>query len=239
MKMGDENELDEDDYVSISALQHYVFCKRQAALIHTERVWEENQFTVEGSILHKGIDSSKMEKRGNVLVTRGLFLKSDRLGVCGRADVVEFHRTDSSGLGDEQLEKGVVLSGTSGLWVPFPVEYKRGTRRNLDANTIQLCAQALCLEEMLKTEVRFGAIFYVRSARRQVVRFDLELRERTEKTIADCRELLISQITPKAQYSKRCNDCSLINFCLPKEMAASADIGRYIFKGIFSRSKDI
>lgn len=152
-----------DEFIPISSLQHYQYCPRQCALIHIERLWEENLYTAEGRILHEKADSGKTEKRGDSKKATGLWLCSSELGLTGRADVVEFHRRE-------------------GIWHPFPVEYKRGRPKKHDADVIQLCAQAMCLEEMLGLPVPEGALFYGKTRRRKAVIMNSTLRAATRET---------------------------------------------------------
>jgi CRISPR-associated exonuclease Cas4 len=159
----------EDDLLPLSALQHLMFCERQCALIHVEQVWADNRLTVEGTHLHRKADSGEAESRGDVRTTRGVPLRSLRLGLIGKADVVELHRMHSGG-----KEK----------WLPFPVEYKRGKPKPDRSDEVQLCAQALCLEEMLGVEIATGALFYGTTRRREDVAFDHELRAETESAAA-------------------------------------------------------
>lgn len=224
---------DEDEYIPISALQHFVFCERQVALIHTERLWGENFFTVEGQHLHSVTDAQVTEQRGNVRISRGLLLKSSRLGIFGKADVVEFHRQHGCIDGSGKTYSGIPIKATNGLWQPYPVEYKRGERRHVKANMVQLCAQALCLEEMFQTTIPYGAIYYGKSARRQIVEFDAQLRELTELSIRNCIELLRSGITPSAAYTDKCNTCSLFDVCLPKITGKGRDVEKYISRTVF------
>ncbi|NPV58451.1 MAG: CRISPR-associated protein Cas4 [Actinobacteria bacterium] len=224
---------DKDEYISISAIQHFVFCERQVALIHTERVWEENIFTVEGQHIHSIADVQSTEKRGNVRIARGLFLRSSRLGIFGKADVVEFHRQFDCINRSGKFDGGASIKEDDGLWYPYPVEYKRGERRRVKANIIQLCAQALCLEEMFQTTVLYGAIYYGKSARRQEIEFDAKLRESTEAFIWHCRELLMSGVTPLVNYSDKCNTCSLIDICMPKVTGSKQDVEEYISRIVF------
>ena len=187
------------DLIPLSALQHYVFCPRQCALIHVEQIWEENLYTAEGRLLHEKADSGKVEVRGDVKTATGLPLRSLELGLVGKADVVEFHRR-------------------GGVWNPFPVEYKRGRPKPHDADIIQLCAQALCLEEMLHLPVQEGALFYGKIRRRQVVAFDASLRK-TAQLIAEAAHALIEQrITPAPAADERCIACSLHDQCLPHSL---------------------
>lgn len=187
----------EDELVQLSALQHIVFCERQCALIHIEQVWSENLFTAEGRILHDKVDTANRESRGNIRIEYGVPMRSLRLGLIGKADVVEFHRHGDT-------------------WVPFPVEYKRGKPKPTNCDKVQLCAQALCLEEMMNIEILEGALFYGQTRHRLDVKFDSALRKETEVASVRLHELIASGITPKAEYSIKCEKCSLVELCLPK-----------------------
>ena len=197
------------DLIPISALQHYVFCPRQCALIHVEQIWEENLFTAEGRLLHDKADSGKVEIRGDVKTVTGLPLRSLALGLTGKADVVEFHRRE-------------------GVWHPFPVEYKRGKAKMHNAGAIQLCAQALCLEEMLGLPVPEGALFYGKTRRRLAVSLDASLRELTANTARSVHVLLQSGRTPPPVADERCRVCSLAGQCLPRPLARQGAAGRYL-----------
>ena len=200
----------EDDLIMISALQHYAFCPRQCALIHVEQVWWESRLTAEGRIMHEHVHEQERESRGDVRIEHGIPLRSLRLGLVGKADVVEFHR----------IEKGT--------WQPFPVEYKRGRPKPDHCDLIQLCAQAMCLEEMLSVPVPAGAIFYGRTRRRLDVSFDDTLRKETEEAAKRAQELIASGITPPPIYEKRCESCSLIGECLPKASRKKGSVKRYL-----------
>lgn len=200
----------EDDLIQLSALQHLVFCERQCALIHIEQLWSENLFTAEGRIMHDKVDTANRESRGNIRIEYGVPMRSLRLGLIGKADVVEFHKT-----GDK--------------WIPFPVEYKRGKPKGGNCDRVQLCAQAICLEEMLNIEIREGALFYGQTRRREDVVFDEKLRRETEEAAKKVHELIESGITPKAEYSKKCERCSLVDLCLPK---VSSKASNYLAKAM-------
>ena len=187
----------EDDLIQLSSLQHFMYCERQCALIHIEQIWSENIFTAEGRIMHDKADSNKFESRGNVRIDYSVPLRSLRLGLIGKADVVEFHKQ-----GDK--------------WIPFPVEYKRGKPKMDDCDKVQLCAQAICLEEMLNVEISEGTLFYGQTHHRHDVIFDKALRTETEEAAKRVHELIESGITPKAEFSKKCKKCSLLEICLPK-----------------------
>lgn len=200
----------EDDLIMISALQHFVFCQRQCALIHIEQVWDENRATAEGKIMHERVHEQDRESRGAVRIEHGLPLRSLRLGLIGKADVVEFQRIGKD------------------FWQPFPVEYKRGKPKVDHCDKIQLCAQALCLEEMLNVSVPAGAIFYGRTRRRLDVTFDDTLRLETEETADKARQLISAGVTPPPVYEKRCKSCSLIEECMPKTIGKKPVVKRYL-----------
>jgi CRISPR-associated exonuclease Cas4 len=208
----------EDDLRPLSALQHLVFCERQCALIHLEQVWVENRLTAEGRLLHERADEPGSGRRGDLRTARSLALRSLRLGLVGRADVVEFHR----GAGDLEDSGSIRLPGVSGRWRPVPVEYKRGKPKAHRADEVQLCAQALCLEEMLTVAIPEGALFYGKKRRRQRVTLDAELRALTEDTARRLHELLAGGRTPAAVRAPKCRRCSLLEVCLPSAPSASA-----------------
>ena len=197
----------EEEYLQLSGLQHFSFCRRQWALIHIEQQWAENLRTTDGRILHeKAHDGSVREKRGDLIVTRDMSIHSPMLGISGSCDVVEFHR------GTE----GIPLKGQEGLWQPYPVEYKRGAPKTTDADKLQLCAQAMCLEEMLCCDIPEGAIFYGEIRRREVVDLDEELRGKVRSLLEQMHDLYRRSHTPKVKPTKGCNACSLKELCLPK-----------------------
>lgn len=210
----------EDDLLPISALQHLLFCERQCALIHIERAWAENRLTVEGRRLHDkvhgGPDESRHARDGPVRIVRGLPLRSLRLGLSGQADVIELH-APLDGRGPPR---------------PFPVEYKRGRPKAHDADRVQLCAQALCLEEMLGVEVLAGALFYGRTRRREEVAFGAGLRALTEQTAQRLRELLRGGRTPPAIREPRCRNCSLRELCLPAATAGGRSAASYLRRAL-------
>lgn len=185
----------EDELTPISALLHMLYCPRRCALIHIERQWSENRFTAEGRILHERTDAGGRERRAGVTIERSVLLRSLRLGVSGIADVVEIHEDNR----------------------PFPIEYKRGRPEAHRADEVQLCAQAMCLEEMLDRPVPEGALFYGRSRRRKAVMFDAELRALTERVAADTRNLIAAGDTPPPAFeARKCNSCSLKEVCQPQ-----------------------
>jgi len=210
----------ESDLLAISSLQHLAFCPRQWGLIHLEQVWAENRFTAEGRGLHEKTHEAGTENRPGVRIVRGLRLQSLRLGLVGQADVVEFHAA----------EAGVLLYGQHGRWQPFPVEYKRGKAKPNNCDRIQLCAQAICLEEMLGVEIDYGALFYGRPRRRERVKLCTSLRTETESLVEQLHGLYQAGRTPRAKYGPKCRSCSLLNTCMPKITGINKDIDRYLAK---------
>lgn len=208
----------EEDFLLISGLQHAVFCERQWALIHVEQLWHENRLTVEGRHLHARVhDSHEIEMRPGVVVTRSLRLCSYKLGLIGQADVVEFHDVSLPNADTNSSEPGgIALNGHIGLWRPVPIEYKRGRPKKDGCDEVQLCAQALCLEEMLATRVHQGFLFYGRLKRRRRVIFDDALRMRTIDLAGHLHELMRTGSTPRAQLEKKCGNCSLKELCNPQ-----------------------
>lgn len=201
----------EDDYIMLSALQHFLFCPRQCALIHIEKVWKENYLTMKGNLLHEKAHTDIAEKRKGIYTARGLRLVSKEYAVTGIADVVEFNLCDS-----EEPAVSCRLPGRQGWWKPVPVEYKKGKTHAEDANNVQLCAQALCLEEMLGTQITGGVIYHGDEKRRETVEFDSALRKLTVNTIGQTHALIDSGITPHAVFEKKCRSCSLYDICMPE-----------------------
>jgi CRISPR-associated exonuclease Cas4 len=219
----------EDDLLPLSALEHLVFCERQCALIHLEQLWAESRATVEGHHLHERADDAGTEVRGDVRIARGLLLRSLRLGLSGKADVVEFHRArNEPEVAPASSPFAIALPGVTGRWVPFPVEYKRGRMRRERAYEVQLCAQALCLEEMLNVSIPGGALFYGMSARREDVVIGPDLRAETEAAAHRLHELFRLRVTPVAEYSKKCKLCSMLNVCMPKATGAHHSVHDYV-----------
>jgi CRISPR-associated exonuclease Cas4 len=202
--MTEHGHPDDTELLSLSGLQHIVFCPRQCALIHVEGLFTENRFTLEGHFLHERVDKPRERPQDGCRVVRALPLVSRRLGVFGVADVVEFHPQ------------------------PYPVEYKRGRRRHREADQVQLCAQAMALEEMFSIEIPEGALFYDKSKRRQLVQFDERLRSTTMQAAADFHALMREHRTPPPVNDERCEDCSLRDFCLPAVVARQASVRQYV-----------
>lgn len=220
----------EDDLVPLSALQHLVFCERQCALIYLEQVWRDNPLTLEGSHLHDRTHESgpRREVRGDLVICRGLPLRSLRLGVSGIADVVEFHRWATVERGAHEEASAVSLPGVPGVWAPFPVEYKRGKPKADRCDEVQLCAQALCLEEMLGIRVPEGALFYGATQHRHGVRFDDELRAATEQAAQRLHALVRQGVTPRVAREPKCKRCSLVEVCRPDATGPRRSARRYL-----------
>lgn len=201
----------EDQLLPISALQHLLFCPRQCALIHVEREWAENRYTVEGSHLHEKAHTGGDEHRLNIRIARGLRIRSFSLGLSGQADIVEFE-----GKRGEETER-ITL-----------VEYKRGRPKGNDSDRVQLCAQGMCFEEMLSVSIGSGAIYYGARRRRTEVVFDCDLRERVRAAAVELHEMIDSQRTPPAQRSKKCDFCSLFSKCQPDVTHGRKSASRYV-----------
>lgn len=216
--------IPESDLLPLSGLQHLVFCERQCALIHLEQVWRENVLTAQGRLLHERVDSNAGEGRGDLRVVRSVALRSFRLGLSGRTDVVELHRCEEAGAGAE-------VPGLEGRWRPLPVEYKRGKPKWIDCDRVQLCAQALCLEEMLGVGIPAGALFYGRTRRREEVAFDQALRRRTEEAAHRFHELVAAGETPIVYRAPKCRSCSLLDICLPPRRRRTS-VSRYMASAI-------
>lgn len=203
---------DEDDLIPLSALQHYLYCPRQCALIHVERLWAESRHTAEGRLMHDRADVPGMEVRHGVRTATSMPLAAPELGIAGVADIVEFRSIDA----------GVI---------PCPVEYKRGRPKAHQADEVQLCAQALCLEAMLGVAVVEGALFYGKTRRRKMVIFDEALRALTLETIRAVRQMLDNRLTPQAAYeAKRCDACSLLDLCRPHELGRRTSVHEWLLQ---------
>lgn len=197
----------EDDYLLLSGIQHFAFCRRQWALIHIEQQWNENLRTTEGEYLHQRAHNDALtETRGDLIITRGMPVFSREMGVSGTCDVVEFHRNSG----------GVPLFGRKGLFLPVPIEYKRGKPKEADEDILQLTAQAMCLEEMLVCNINEGYLFYGETKRRTKVNFDEATRQKVKDSFAEMHELFERRYTPKVKTNSRCRACSVAGLCLPK-----------------------
>ena len=211
-------EYNEDEYLMISGIQHFTFCRRQWALIHIEQQWADNIHTVVGELMHKKAhDPNLIEKRKDVLITRALPVSSKILGISGECDVVEFHRQD----------EGVKLYGHRGFYGIYPIEYKKGSPKKSEEDVLQLTAQVLCLEEMFSAKILEGALFYGETRRRETIAITEELRQRVKSMVAEMHQYYNRKYTPKVKYGKYCNACSLKEICMPK-LGKAVSVKRYM-----------
>jgi len=205
----------EEDFLQLSALQHFIFCKRQCALIHIEQAWSENVLTTEGRIMHENVHEEHNKNIEGIKVVYGMPLHSFELGLSGKADVIEFHKIKDST-----------------KWASYPIEYKHGKPKSDDSDKIQLCAQALCLEEMMNTKIPEGALFYGRTRHRLNVTFDNELRRKTKETVIKLHTFINKGKTPPPTYSLKCKSCSFFDECLPKTISKKVSVKKYLLKEI-------
>jgi CRISPR-associated exonuclease Cas4 len=198
----------EEDYLLLSGIQHFAFCRRQWALIHIEQVWAENYYTAEGRLMHEKVhDPFFTEKRGDVIITREMAIHSRELGVSGQCDIVEFYKDDI---------RGVNLFGRSGKWIPQIVEYKRGKSKADDCDRLQLTLQTMCLEEMFNcAKIEKGCIFYGETKHREYVELTNELRDTVKKMLSEMHDYYDRKYIPRVKSAKSCKKCSLYDICLP------------------------
>lgn len=210
----------EDEYLMISGIQHFVFCRRQWALIHIEQQWEENLRTADGRIIHENVhDSGFHEKRKDIIYTRGMAVASPTLGVSGECDLVEFHKSD----------KGVPIFRYGGTFDVIPVEYKRGKAKEDESDIMQLTVQAMCLEEMLCCDIPYGFLYYNETHHREKIILDDVKKQKAVKILHEMHDLRQKGYTPKAKRTKSCNACSLKEICLPA-LEKSKNVADYISK---------
>ena len=203
----------DEEFLALSGIQHFAFCRRQWALIHVAGLWGDNYLTATGQMMHsRAHDEAIKERRGSLLVVRGLFVRSRELGLSGICDVVEF-RQDAG---------GISLHGEEGAWKPTPIEYKRGSSKNSDCDRLQVCAQAMCLEEMLGCDIECGHLFYKQTQSRELVRFSNELRESVRKSADEMHQLFSRGYVPRVKKNRACIACSLADECLPALQSRSA-----------------
>lgn len=200
-------EYKEEDYLMLSGIQHFAFCRRQWALIHIEQQWAENEHTITGELFHKRAhDTYFAEKREQVIISRGLPVHSRTMGVSGVCDIVEFRES----------EQGIEIFGKKGLYKVYPVEYKKGSPKDTEIDILQLTAQAMCLEEMLACQIEEGAVYYGETRHREKVAFTETLREQVKSSFLEMHQLYDKKYTPRVKWSKSCNACSLRDICVPK-----------------------
>ena len=211
---------EEDDYLLLSGIQHFTFCRRQWALIHIEQQWDENLRTVEGNIMHERAHNEKIvEKRNGLIITRSMAISSKELGLSGSCDVVEFH----------QDSQGINLANSKGKYLPVPVEYKRGKPKGSDIDELQLCAQAMCLEEMLLCKIPKGYLFYGETKHRVEVVFTEDMRSKVKEMTTEMHQMYNRRHTPKVKTGTHCRSCSLSEICLPK-LCKEKKVSEYIEK---------
>ena len=213
--------IGEDDFLMLSGIQHFLFCKRQWALIHVEQVWSENSYTAQGQLIHEKVDQPFIkEKRKDLIISRALDVSSKTLGLSGRLDAIEFRLA----------EVGVAIKGRKGTWMPTVVEYKRGKKKKGDYDEAQLMAQAMCIEETLNVPMDHGYIYYHETDTRERVDFTPELRALVVETARAMHECYDARIVPKAEYFKNCTLCSLYDACRPRLTKKGKNVHRYIYE---------
>ena len=221
--------FEDEELLLISGLQHLMFCEKQWSLIHVEKLWAENILTVEGAHLHDNVHSAGLKSRGDLKLATGLQLRSSELGLYGVADMVEFVLDSTNGVEIPSAGFG------KKRWMPYPVEYKRGRARWDNADEIQLCAQAICLEEMLGAKIKLGAVYYGEPRKRSEIQLSAALREEVRKICARGRDLLESKDSAKPNKGKHCKNCSMREFCMP-EITLSADSSEKYIKSLYKIS---
>ena len=218
----------DDALVPISALQHIAFCERQCALIHIGRVWDENRLTVEGRHLHERVDEGGHESRKNRRNEYRVPLVSFRLGLTGFADLVEYTLMQEHNTAAPPGAAKNTGGKPSSMWQPYPVEFKRGTEKETDVDRVQVCAQAMCLEEMTGVPVPEGALFYAADHRRTIVVFDEQLRSLTESLTKELHDLFSRAGIPAAVWSDKCRNCSLKELCMPAKAKRFSSASSYV-----------
>lgn len=209
----------EDDYLMISGIQHFVYCRRQWALVHVEDKWIENYFTADGRVIHNRVHQQGIQDiRNGVLTIRGLNVSSAKYGISGTCDAVEFL----------PVNDGITLHGRDGLWKPLPVEYKRGKSKINNCDRLQVTAQAVCLEEMFSCVIDYGFIFYKETRRREKVEITAEMRDELTKALEEMHSYYRRGYTPRVKPSKKCEKCSLSSECMPSLLRSEENVDAYI-----------
>lgn len=210
----------EYEYLMISGIQHYLFCKRQRALIHIENEWGENAFTKIGEIVHNKTDNPLIkEKRGRKIISRAMPVSSKKLGISGILDTIEFYKAN----------EGITIDGKKGYWNPIIVEYKSGKDKKYQYDKAQLMAEALCIEEMFAINIKKGYIYYHKTDERFEVEFDNDLRQLTTDTILEMHQAYKEKKIPSASYYRKYNLCSLNDKCLPRLTKKYKSVNNYIY----------
>jgi CRISPR-associated exonuclease Cas4 len=214
----------EDDLIPISGLQHLLYCERQFALIHVEQLWADNRYTAEGDVLHERVDTEGHESRKLFRQEFGMAIRSLELGIIGKCDLVELY-----------------LKPEGGVAEAVPVEFKRGKDKESDCDRVQLCAQALCLEEMFGVPVVRGSFYYLGAHRRTVVEIGGELRKLAMSAIGRAREILEGGNTPSAMYDRaKCDRCSLVDLCMPQSVGSGGKrVDKYIEKELAAMRREV
>lgn len=206
------------DFLMLSGIKHFQFCRRRWALVHIEQLWNENALTLEGHYMHERVhDEGFTELRGSVLLSRAMPIRSETLHITGECDMVELHR-DSN---------GIALHGRDGRWQVYPVEYKHGKPDERGADELQLCAQAMCLEEMFVTNIPEGSIYYGELRRRKKVALTPELREKVQSALKEMYQLFKRGYTPKVKMTRACKNCSLSEYCMP-QLSKNSSAAAYV-----------
>lgn len=206
-------EYPEDEWLMLSGIEHFAFCKRRWALVHIEQQWDENYLTTSGTLEHeRAHDYGESESRGDLLILRDLKIFSRKLGISGACDVVEFHQNDN----------GIELRKRKGRWIPYPIEYKHGKADINEGYAMQLCAEAMCLEEMLSCNIPKGALYYRQIHRRHEIEFDQQLRNKVASATREMHDYYSKGHTPMVKRRKNCKSCSLHELCPPQLMKKSA-----------------
>jgi CRISPR-associated exonuclease Cas4 len=220
-------EYSPEEMLPLSGIQHFLFCRRQWALIHVEQLWQENVLTVDGKILHERADDPFFaENRSGVLLARAVPVASRSLGLSGVCDVVEFTHS----------QDGVQLPGRKGTWIAAPVEYKRGKKKQEPSDAAQLCAQAICLEEMLALSIPVGYLYYGQTRRRVAVELNADLRAQVRKAAEEMHDYFRRGYTPKVRAFKGCRACSLADLCLPAVQEGKTTASTYLQKHLAEAS---
>lgn len=215
-------EYGDEDLLMLSGIQHMCFCPRQWALIHVEQAWAENRLTVEGEWMHRRVDDPLlMIKRHDVVILRSLSLVSRRLGLYGMSDVVELHKSETS-------DNSIKHPEYNGYWSVFPIEYKRGKPKKDERDEVQLCAQAICLEEMYSVNIASGCLYYGETRHRELIQLSEPLRMRVQDLCEQMHLLFREGRTPPANYKSHCNSCSLFDLCLPKSFSTPKSVDTYL-----------
>ncbi|MGT2802731.1 CRISPR-associated protein Cas4 [Streptococcus henryi] len=216
---------DENDYLMLSGIQHFQFCKRQWGLIHIEQVWAENEATTHGQILHQKADNPYIkEKRKDVITSRAMHVSSKTLGLYGILDVVEFHKDES----------GVKLKGKRGNWIPRIVEYKRGKPKKDTRDIVQLVAQTICLEETMGCHIEVGYLYYHSVNQKKEIEITDQLRQEVYDLAEQMHTYYEQKIIDKAEYFKNCSLCSLVDICMPRLSKKSRNVENYIRQSLLS-----